>query len=207
VPRRTTASSVTDLGGSGKEKLTGARPSIAAKSSGGDSMLAGRRGGGWCQWSGQRAPGHRVGARGRAGGTERRSKQALHVEALGGGGAEGNRHRWRCTAANGVGGWVREISSAPTGPGRHQPVGSGSESVGRWWCAWRTGWQLFLAPLLHEVLKLAHVGGGVLGHDTVRDKNVMCTWNSRRWAVDRQCCDRTTLGRGSSTKTSLRDSR
>jgi hypothetical protein len=46
VPRRTMVARRTDLGGWGKEKLTGARSSTAAKLGGGDSTSAGRREGG-----------------------------------------------------------------------------------------------------------------------------------------------------------------
>jgi hypothetical protein len=38
------------------------------------------------------------------------------------------------------------------------------------------------SPLLHEALKPAHAGGGVLGHGVVQDKNAAWTWN-RMWRV------------------------
>jgi hypothetical protein len=116
VPRGTTTARRTDLGGWGKGKLTGATPSMAAKSDGGDSTLAGRRGGGWHWWSGRRAAGHRVRAHGCKAGTGQRLEQVVHVEAPGGGGTEGNRRRWHCTAAIGIGGRVGEVVDAHAGP-------------------------------------------------------------------------------------------
>jgi hypothetical protein len=71
MPWGTTVARRTDLGCWGKGKLTGARPSTAAKSGSGDSTLACQRGGGWRWWSGQRALGHRIRAHGRAGGIRR----------------------------------------------------------------------------------------------------------------------------------------
>jgi hypothetical protein len=103
------------FGGLGKGKLIGARPSTVAKSGGGDSTPAGQRRGGWRQWSSRRAPGHRYGARGCAGSTERWPEQAVCMEALGGSGAGGNHRRWCCTATVGIRGQVGEIFVAHAG--------------------------------------------------------------------------------------------
>jgi hypothetical protein len=115
VPRGTTAVRRTDLSGWGNGKLTRARPSTTVKSGGGDSTFAGRRGGGWRQWSGRRAPGHHCRARGCAGGTGRRPKQAVCVEALGGSCTEGNQRRRWCTMAAGIRGLVEEVTGAHAG--------------------------------------------------------------------------------------------
>jgi hypothetical protein len=116
VPRGTTTVRRTDLGGWGKGKLTRGRPSTAVKSGGGESMLAGRSGGQWWRWSGRRAPGHRVEARGHIGGTRQWPEQAVRMEDTGGGSIEGNRHQRRYTVAIGVGGRVGVVTGGRAGP-------------------------------------------------------------------------------------------
>jgi hypothetical protein len=138
VPRGTTTVRRTDLGGWGKGKLTRGRPSTAVKSGGGESMLAGRSGGQWRRWSGRRAPGHRVEARGHVGGTRQWPEQAVRMEDTGGGGIEGigisGTTRWPLASKDGSG-WspvvVRDLRW-------YRPAGSGSELGGRRHCTRRT---------------------------------------------------------------------
>jgi hypothetical protein len=199
VPRGTTTVRRTDLGGWGKGKLTRGRPSTAVKSGGGESMLAGRSGGQWRRWSGRRAPGHRVEARGHVGGTRQWPEQAVRMEDTGGGGIEGNRHQRRYTVAIGVGGWVGVVTGGRADLRWYRPAGSGSELAGRRHCTRRTWRWLFLAPLLYKALKPARMGGGgVHGHGAMQDKNAVCTWSSSWRAIGWQrqrevvCGDRAT---------------